>query len=65
MGLKTVFTDHSLFGFADPGSILGNKLLKFTLSDIGHVICVSHTWYVLRVIISHGNAVKSNTRMKI
>ncbi|CDK24746.1 unnamed protein product [Kuraishia capsulata CBS 1993] len=43
MGLKTVFTDHSLFGFADVGSILGNKLLKFTLSDIDHVICVSHT----------------------
>lgn len=43
MGLRTVFTDHSLFGFADAGSILGNKLLKFTLSDIGHVICVSHT----------------------
>ncbi|KAK9472799.1 uncharacterized protein V1510DRAFT_393698 [Dipodascopsis tothii] len=43
MGLSTVFTDHSLFGFADPGSILGNKLLKFTLSDVGHVICVSHT----------------------
>ena len=43
MGLKTVFTDHSLFGFADTGSILGNKLLKFTLSDVGHVICVSHT----------------------
>ncbi|ODV88306.1 glycosyltransferase family 4 protein [[Candida] arabinofermentans NRRL YB-2248] len=43
MGLKTVFTDHSLFGFADVTSILGNKLLKFTLTDIGHVICVSHT----------------------
>lgn len=43
MGMKTVFTDHSLFGFADVGSILGNKLLKFTLSDVGHVICVSHT----------------------
>ncbi|KAK6204965.1 uncharacterized protein RJT21DRAFT_117445 [Scheffersomyces amazonensis] len=43
MGLKTVFTDHSLLGFADVGSILGNKALKFTLSDIGHVICVSHT----------------------
>ncbi|ODV90590.1 glycosyltransferase family 4 protein [Tortispora caseinolytica NRRL Y-17796] len=43
MGLRTVFTDHSLFGFADAGSILGNKLLKFCLSDIGHVICVSHT----------------------
>lgn len=43
MGMKTVFTDHSLFGFADVGSILGNKALKFTLSDVGHVICVSHT----------------------
>lgn len=43
MGLRTVFTDHSLFGFADAGSILGNKLLKFTLSDVDHVICVSHT----------------------
>ncbi|GAB1208580.1 Phosphatidylinositol N-acetylglucosaminyltransferase gpi3 subunit [Aspergillus pseudonomiae] len=44
MGLRTVFTDHSLFGFADAGSILTNKLLKFTLSDVDHVICVSHTW---------------------
>ena len=43
MGLRTVFTDHSLFGFADAASILTNKLLKFTLSDIDHVICVSHT----------------------
>lgn len=43
MGLRTLFTDHSLFGFADAGSILGNKLLKFTLSDVGHAICVSHT----------------------
>lgn len=43
MGLRTVFTDHSLFGFSDVYSIIGNKLLKFTLSDIGHVICVSHT----------------------
>jgi phosphatidylinositol glycan class A protein len=46
MGLKTVFTDHSLFGFADAGSILANKMLKFTLSDVDHVICVSHTWLV-------------------
>ncbi|KAF2274619.1 UDP-Glycosyltransferase/glycogen phosphorylase [Westerdykella ornata] len=43
MGLRTVFTDHSLFGFADAGSILTNKLLKFTLSDVDHCICVSHT----------------------
>lgn len=44
MGLRTCFTDHSLFGFADAASILTNKLLKFTLSDVDHVICVSHTW---------------------
>ncbi|KAK4630926.1 Phosphatidylinositol N-acetylglucosaminyltransferase gpi3 subunit [Fulvia fulva] len=43
MGLHTVFTDHSLFGFSDAASILANKLLKFSLSDVGHVICVSHT----------------------
>ncbi|KAI1495503.1 phosphatidylinositol N-acetylglucosaminyltransferase gpi3 subunit [Biscogniauxia marginata] len=43
MGLRTVYTDHSLFGFADAASILNNKLLKFTLSDVDHVICVSHT----------------------
>jgi phosphatidylinositol glycan class A protein len=43
MELRTVFTDHSLFGFADAGSILTNKLLKFTLSDVDHVICVSNT----------------------
>ncbi|CAO3660206.1 unnamed protein product [Umbelopsis vinacea] len=43
MGLKACFTDHSLFGFADASSILTNKLLKFTLSDIDHAICVSHT----------------------
>lgn len=43
MGINTIFTDHSLFGFEDISSILTNKLLKFTLSDINHVICVSHT----------------------
>ncbi|KAJ2819921.1 Phosphatidylinositol N-acetylglucosaminyltransferase GPI3 subunit, partial [Coemansia sp. 'formosensis'] len=43
LGLKTVFTDHSLLGFADASGILLNKLLKFTLSDVNHAICVSHT----------------------
>eukprot|EP01127_Copromyxa_protea_P012879 TRINITY_DN3391_c0_g1_i2.p1 TRINITY_DN3391_c0_g1~~TRINITY_DN3391_c0_g1_i2.p1 ORF type:complete len:470 (+),score=69.24 TRINITY_DN3391_c0_g1_i2:116-1411(+) len=43
MGYKTVFTDHSLFGFADLSSIHTNKLLKFSLSDVNHVICVSNT----------------------
>ncbi|EFA80496.1 GlcNAc transferase [Heterostelium album PN500] len=43
MGYNTCFTDHSLFGFADASSIHMNKLLKFSLSDISHVICVSNT----------------------
>ncbi|KAJ3413926.1 Phosphatidylinositol N-acetylglucosaminyltransferase gpi3 subunit [Chytridiales sp. JEL 0842] len=43
LGLPACFTDHSLLGFDNVGSILINKLLKFTLSDVDHVICVSHT----------------------
>ena len=43
MGIPCVFTDHSLFGVADISSILTNKLLKFSLSDVGRVICVSNT----------------------
>eukprot|EP00941_MAST-03F_sp_MAST-3F-sp1_P003773 g3773.t1 len=43
MGYKVVYTDHSLFGFADAASIHANKVLKFTLSGIDHAICVSHT----------------------
>ena len=50
LGLKAVFTDHSLFGFADPGSILTNKLLKFALSDVDHVVCVSHTGREITVL---------------
>lgn len=43
MGLKAVFTDHSLFSFGNAASIHINKFMKFTLSDIDHIICVSHT----------------------
>ena len=43
MGLKTVFTDHSLFGFADLNSILTNKLMEFFLTNTDHLICVSYT----------------------
>uniref|UniRef100_A0A0G4HPE0 phosphatidylinositol N-acetylglucosaminyltransferase n=1 Tax=Chromera velia CCMP2878 TaxID=1169474 RepID=A0A0G4HPE0_9ALVE len=43
MGYKVLYTDHSLFGFADAACIHINKLLKFFLSDIDHAICVSHT----------------------
>ncbi|GJN32638.1 hypothetical protein PR202_gb21154 [Eleusine coracana subsp. coracana] len=43
MGYKVIFTDHSLYGFADAGSIHMNKVLQFTLADIDQAICVSHT----------------------
>ena len=43
MGYKTVYTDHSLFGFTDAACFHVNKILKFFLSDIDHAICVSHT----------------------
>ena len=43
MGYKTVFTDHSLFGFNDIACFHVNKLLKFFLSDIDAAISVSHT----------------------
>ncbi|KAG2457198.1 PIGA protein, partial [Polypterus senegalus] len=43
MGLHTVFTDHSLFGFADVSSVLTNKLLTVSLCDTNHIICVSFT----------------------
>lgn len=43
MGYKVVFTDHSLYGFSDMGSIHMNKVLQFTLADVSQAICVSHT----------------------
>ncbi|CAE7297255.1 PIGA, partial [Symbiodinium pilosum] len=43
MGYHTVYTDHSLFGFADAACIHVNKLLKFFLTNVEHCICVSHT----------------------
>merc|ERR1711928_217471 len=43
LGLKAVFTDHSLFGFADTSAILINKLLEISLAGCNHCICVSHT----------------------
>eukprot|EP00095_Tigriopus_kingsejongensis_P003802 maker-scaffold1359_size45765-snap-gene-0.8 protein:Tk03802 transcript:maker-scaffold1359_size45765-snap-gene-0.8-mRNA-1 annotation:"n-acetylglucosaminyl-phosphatidylinositol biosynthetic protein" len=39
----TVFTDHSLFGFADASAVVTNTFLKFSLANIDHCICVSHT----------------------
>ncbi|KIP03402.1 glycosyltransferase family 4 protein [Phlebiopsis gigantea 11061_1 CR5-6] len=43
LGVRTVFTDHSLFGFDDAASILTNKLLEGALRNVDRTICVSHT----------------------
>lgn len=43
MGLKCVFTDHSLFGFADTASIHINKVLLWSLRCVDQVVCVSNT----------------------
>uniref|UniRef100_A0A915PRN2 phosphatidylinositol N-acetylglucosaminyltransferase n=1 Tax=Setaria digitata TaxID=48799 RepID=A0A915PRN2_9BILA len=44
LGLRTTFTDHSLFGFADASAILMNKLvLQYSLVNVDRVICVSYT----------------------
>jgi phosphatidylinositol glycan class A protein len=43
MGVRTVMTDHSLFGFGDATGILTNKLLRGALRNADGVICVSHT----------------------
>jgi phosphatidylinositol glycan class A protein len=50
MGVRTVFTDHSLFGFEDAASILTNKLLEAALKNVDAVICVSHTGYFELII---------------
>mmetsp|Transcript_5546 Transcript_5546/g.6517 ORF Transcript_5546/g.6517 Transcript_5546/m.6517 type:complete len:432 (-) Transcript_5546:915-2210(-) len=42
MGLRTCYTDHSLFGFNDSGGIHLNKVLKFSFASIDRAIAVSH-----------------------
>uniref|UniRef100_A0AC34QZC9 Phosphatidylinositol N-acetylglucosaminyltransferase n=1 Tax=Panagrolaimus sp. JU765 TaxID=591449 RepID=A0AC34QZC9_9BILA len=44
LGIHTVFTDHSLFGFADASAILTSKLLlQYSLINVDRFICVSYT----------------------
>jgi len=40
-GLKTVFTEHSLFGFDDAAGVNLNKISKWALRDLDAAICVS------------------------
>jgi phosphatidylinositol glycan class A protein len=43
LGLASVYTDHSLFGFDDLASVILNRVLQTTLSTVGAAVCVSHT----------------------
>ena len=40
-GIKTVFTEHSLFGYQDAAGINLNKLCKWAFRDLDAAICVS------------------------
>jgi phosphatidylinositol N-acetylglucosaminyltransferase subunit A len=53
LNLITIFTDHSLFGFADASSILTNKILEYTITNCDNIICVSHTSRENTVLRAH------------
>ena len=42
MGLKTIFTEHSLFCYNEFFAINVNKLIKWSFRDLDAAICVSH-----------------------
>jgi len=67
MGIRTVFTDHSLFGFDDAASILTNKLMVGTLKNVDAVICVSHTGHVIPLpcfALAHPSSRRENTVLR-
>ncbi|XP_067640595.1 phosphatidylinositol N-acetylglucosaminyltransferase subunit A isoform X2 [Eurosta solidaginis] len=53
LGLRTVFTDHSLFGFADLSAVFTNKMLQIDLANVNHCICVSHIGKENTVLRAH------------
>lgn len=50
-----MFTDHSLFGFADASAAITNKFLQISLAGCDHCICVSHTGKENTVLRAHVN----------
>ncbi|EGZ14236.1 hypothetical protein PHYSODRAFT_510787 [Phytophthora sojae] len=43
LDVKTVYTDHSLFGFVDAASVLLNKIINFLVFSVNTAIGISHT----------------------
>jgi hypothetical protein len=52
---QTVFTDHSLFGFADASAVVTNRFLEISLADVNHCVCVSHMGYVCELYVCEEN----------
>lgn len=50
-----MFTDHSLFGFADASAAITNKFLQISLAACDHCICVSHIGKENTVLRAHVN----------
>lgn len=50
-----MFTDHSLFGFADASAVVTNKFLQISLAGCDHCICVSHIGKENTVLRAHVN----------
>lgn len=42
LGIRSVFTDHSLFGFGDAASVHLNKGLKWSLQEVDGFVVVSN-----------------------
>ena len=42
LGVRTIYTDHSLFSFGDLAGVSLNKVIKTFLTDIDQCIAVSH-----------------------
>ncbi|EWC76260.1 hypothetical protein C923_03103 [Plasmodium falciparum UGT5.1] len=60
LGIKTIYTDHSLYSFSDKGCIHVNKLLKYCINDVDHSICVSHTNRENLVLRTESNPYKTS-----
>lgn len=54
-GIKTVFTEHSLYGYGDMQSIHINKMIKWSFRDLDAAVCVSQACkdnFVLRAKVN-------------
>jgi phosphatidylinositol N-acetylglucosaminyltransferase subunit A len=66
MGISTVYTDHSLFGFSDVASVILNRVLQVSLATVDAAICVSYTCrdnFVLRTQLTKEKQLTGKRKM--